>query len=133
MCSPWGLETSGDSQAASACFASPRNKTGTLVEIETVDDLERLIDEHLAADVVRRTFVHRRDGAPYTVEGIGAMFRRYCVGTKDRPRTELIPDFGLRDLRARWMFAAGSVIHNVIIIKIKAHCLANWCSAANNP
>ncbi len=78
-----------------------RNKTGTLVEIETVGDLGRIIDEHLAADVVRPTFVFRRDGKPYTVEGIGAMFRRYCVGTKEKLRAQPIPDFGLRDLRAK--------------------------------
>jgi integrase len=45
---------------------------------------------------------HRReDGKRYTVDGIGAMFRRYCVGTKDRPVDPKYPDFGLRDLRAK--------------------------------
>jgi hypothetical protein len=45
------------------------------------------------------TFVRREDGKRYTVDGIGAMFRRYCVGTKDRPVDPKHPDFGLGDLR----------------------------------
>lgn len=52
---------------------------GLLVEIELVGELERLIDEHLAQqkadNAARPTFVYTREGTPYTVDGIGAMFR----------------------------------------------------------
>jgi len=82
-------------------FRFSRGKTGVTVEIEIVGELAKLIDAHLAAKVVFPTFVHRRDGKPFTVGGIGAMFRRYAVGTKDRPRTNPVRDFGLRDLRAK--------------------------------
>lgn len=71
-----------------------RNKTDSLVEIEIVGELARIVDEHLGADVVRPTFVYTRNGSPYTVEGIGAMFRRYCKDAN-------VADFGLRDLRAK--------------------------------
>jgi site-specific recombinase XerD len=42
------------------------------------------------------TFVHRRDGKRFTVDGIGAMFRRYCSPDKAN-----VQHFGLRDLRAK--------------------------------
>jgi integrase len=29
------------------------------------------------------------------------MFRRYCVGSKERPQESPVADFGLRDLRAK--------------------------------
>jgi hypothetical protein len=35
------------------------------------------------------------------VSGIHAMFRRYCVGTKELPVNPQYLDFGLRDLRAK--------------------------------
>lgn len=73
-----------------------RGKTGVKVEVEIVGDLAAIVDAHLAADVVYATFVHRRDGQTFTVDGIGAMFRRYCG--KDKANVQ---DFGLRDLRAK--------------------------------
>jgi integrase len=73
-----------------------RGKTGVQVEIEIVGELAALIDGHLTADVVFATFVHRRDGKQFTVDGIGAMFRRYCGEKKAG-----VADFGLRDLRAK--------------------------------
>jgi hypothetical protein len=58
-------------------------------------ELERLIDEHLAANVAFETFVHRKSGKPFTRDGIGGMFRRYCGEDKAN-----VKDFGLRDLCA---------------------------------
>lgn len=71
-----------------------RGKTGVPVEIEVIGELAQVIDAHLAQTVVRQTFVHTEKGAAYTVDGIGAMFRRYCAKAA-------ISDFGLRDLRAK--------------------------------
>jgi integrase len=71
-----------------------RGKTGVVVEIEIVGELASVIDECLKAKVVHETFVHRRDGKPFTGNGIRAMFGRYCRATK-------VADFGLRDLRAK--------------------------------
>lgn len=82
-------------------FRFARGKTNVPVEIEIVGELAKLIDAHLAAPVVFATFVHRRDGKPFTVGGIGAMFRRHAVGTKKRPASPRVADFGLRDLRAK--------------------------------
>lgn len=73
-----------------------RGKTGVWVEVAVVGELAQVIDEALAASVVRATFVHREDGGAYTVDGVGAMFRRYCSEEKANVR-----DFGLRDLRAK--------------------------------
>jgi integrase len=78
-----------------------RAKTGTLVEIEVIGDLARVVDEHAVSSVVRPTFVHTENGDSYTVDGIGAMFRRYCVGTREKPTKPIVDDFGLRDLRAK--------------------------------
>ncbi len=71
-----------------------RGKTGIRVEVELVGEFADVIDEALAEKVVHPTFVHRRDGKPYTRDGIAAMFRRHCVEAK-------VADFGLRDLRAK--------------------------------
>lgn len=70
-----------------------RGKTGHLVEIKIVGELAGAIEPHIEASIIR-TFVHRRDGKAFTVDGIGAMFRRYCIKAG-------IADFGLRDLRAK--------------------------------
>ena len=76
-------------------------KINVKVEVQIVGELATVIDKCLAADVVYTTFVHRRDGKAFTVDGIGAMFRRYCVGSKERPPENPVADFGLRDLRAK--------------------------------
>lgn len=73
-----------------------RGKTGVQVEIAVEGDLARIVDQALAETVVRQTFVHRRDGKPFTRDGIGAMFRRYCS-----EKNANVQDFGLRDLRAK--------------------------------
>lgn len=79
-----------------------QGKTGAVVPILLRGDLARIVDEHTPpGGVTRRTFVRNRKGNAYTVTGIGAMFRRYCVGTKKRPVDPMVPDFGLRDLRAK--------------------------------
>lgn len=75
-----------------------RGKTGIRVEILLEGDFGALVEAHLAEPVVRQTFISKvrapGAGKPYTVTGIGAMFRRYCqkAGVKD---------FALRDLRAK--------------------------------
>lgn len=71
-----------------------RGKTRVIVEIEIVGELAKIIDECLAASVVRSTFVHREDGERYTTDGLTSMFRRHCIAAK-------VSDFGLRDLRAK--------------------------------
>lgn len=96
-----------------------RGKTKVPVEVEVVGELARVVDAHLAGPVAHITFVHRRNGGRYTVEGIGGMFRRYCVGTKEKPRTEAISDFGIRDLRAKGatdMFRAGVPIRQIQLL-----------------
>lgn len=93
-----------------------RGKTRIWVEVAITGELAQLVDEHLADKVVRATFVHREDGEPYTVDGIGAMFRRHCVGTKEKPANPKIADFGLRDLRPKGatdMFREGRPIREI--------------------
>jgi integrase len=91
-----------------------RGKTGAQVEIEVVGELARVVDELTPAGKIaqlRMTFVRREDGKPYTVDGIGAMFRRYCGKEKAN-----VPDFGLRDLRAKGatdMYRAGTPIRHL--------------------
>lgn len=78
-----------------------RGKTKMWVEVEITGELATLVDQHKAAKVVRETFVHREDGEKYTQSGFASMFRRHCVGTKQRPANPKVEDFGLRDLRAK--------------------------------
>ena len=83
-------------------LAFRRGKTGVAVEVEIVGELATALDTFIKNPTLHPTFVRREDGKPYTVEGIGAMFRRTCVGTKQKPRgDDAIEDFGLRDLRAK--------------------------------
>ena len=80
-----------------------RGKTGVAVEIAIVGELGAALEPFLSAPTLHPTFVRREDGRPYTVDGIGAMFRRYCIEAK-------VEDFGLRDLRAKGateMYRAG--------------------------
>lgn len=92
-----------------------RGKTGNQVEIELVGELAQLVDECLGAEIVWPTFVHKgrgkHNGKRYTVDGIGAMFRRYCGKEKAD-----VADFGLRDLRAKGatdMYRAGIDIRQI--------------------
>lgn len=80
-----------------------RGKTGIQVEVEIVGELAVALEPLL--DSIHPTFVRREDGKAYTVDGIGAMFRRYC----DAKHAD-VSDFGLRDLRAKGatdMYRAG--------------------------
>src|SRR5207248_1176200 len=73
-----------------------RGKTGVQVEVEIVGELAAALEQLLSPPTMHPTFVRKANGKPYTVDGIGAMFRRYCGETKAN-----IADFGLRDLRAK--------------------------------
>jgi hypothetical protein len=57
-----------------------RGKTKVPVELEVVGELAIALAPFLNGRSLHPTFVRRDDGKPYTVDGIGAMFRRYCVG-----------------------------------------------------
>ncbi len=78
-----------------------RGKTNVQRELEVVAELATALQPFIDERSLHPTFVRREDGKPYTVDGIGAMFRRYCVGTKERPVDPIVADFGLRDLRAK--------------------------------
>lgn len=71
-----------------------RGKTGVKVEIDIVGELAAALEPFIVRPTLHPTFVRCADGTPYTVDGIGAMFRRSCVKAK-------VKDFGLRDLRAK--------------------------------
>ncbi len=71
-----------------------RGKTGVKVEIEIIGELAAALAPFLDNPTLHPSFVRREDGKPYTVEGMGAMFRRSCIKAG-------VKDFGLRDLRAK--------------------------------
>jgi integrase len=84
-------------------------KTGKNLDIEVTGELEKLVNECLAAPVVRQTFVHREDGKRYSYAGLSGMFRRYVkkCGLKD---------FGLYDLKGKAatdMFRAGVPLEQI--------------------
>jgi integrase len=99
-----------------------RGKTGVVVEIELVGELAKAIDAFLERPVIYETFVHTRDGERYTRDGIAAMFRRACVGTKDKPADPRVADFGLRDLRAK---GATEMYRTGIDIRLIQHLLGH--------
>jgi hypothetical protein len=92
-----------------------RGKTRVIVEIEIVGELAKIIDECLAASVVRSTFVHREDGERYTTDGLTSMFRRHCIAAE-------VSDFGLRDLRAK---GATDMVRNGKDIRHVQHLLGH--------
>jgi site-specific recombinase XerD len=86
-----------------------QGKTGKTVDIVLAGDLEKLVDEHLAAKTVWPTFIHTRAGKRYTYSGIAAMFRRYVkkVG---------LADFGLYDIKGKGatdMYRAGVPLERI--------------------
>jgi integrase len=78
-----------------------RGKTNVQIEMEIVGNLAEALAPPIDRPSAHPTFVRRDDDKRYTVDGIGAMFRPYCVGTKERPVDPQYPDFGLRDVRAK--------------------------------
>lgn len=86
-----------------------QGKTGKTVDIVLAGDLEKLVDEHLAAKTVWPTFVHTRAGKRYTYSGIAAMFRRYVKKCS-------LADFGLYDIKGKGatdMYRAGVPLERV--------------------
>jgi integrase len=99
-----------------------RGKTGVVVEIELVGELVKAIDEFLDKPVVYETFVHTREGERYTRDGIAAMFRRACLGTKAKPADRKVADFGLRDLRAK---GATEMYRTGVSVRLIQHLLGH--------
>jgi len=86
-----------------------RGKTQVKVEIEIVGELAAALEPFLASPSLHPTFIRTRKGLPYTVNGLGSMFRRHCV-------TAGVSDFGIRDLRAKGatdMYRAGVNIRQI--------------------
>ena len=75
-----------------------RGKTNIQVEVEITGDLATAVEPFLANPSLHPSFVRRKDGKPYMVDGIGAMFRRHVPAPCGRAN---VKDFGLRDLRAK--------------------------------
>jgi integrase len=71
-----------------------RGKTGVKVEIEIVGELAAALEPFLSNPTLHPSFIRTREGLSYSVDGIGAMFRRHCLAVK-------VADFGIRDLRAK--------------------------------
>lgn len=97
-----------------------RGKTRVQVEVEIVGELAAALEPHLGT--LYKSFVRTRDDQPYTVEGIGAMFRRSVIKagivTTDAAGDKHV-DFGLRDLRAKGatdMFRAGVDIRTIQLL-----------------
>jgi integrase len=99
-----------------------RGKTNQPVEVEIVGELAAALEPLLDPPTLHPTFVRREDGKPYTVDGIGAMFRRAVTAAgivmKGDDGKEHV-DFGLRDLRAKGatdMFRAGVPIRHIQLL-----------------
>lgn len=89
-----------------------RGKTNVQVEVEIVGDLAAALAPFIAQASLHKAFVRTRAGTPYTVTGIGAMFRRYAEKAG-------VSDFSLRDLRAKGatdMYRAGVPIRHIQLL-----------------
>lgn len=71
-----------------------RGKTKVKVEVEIAGELAIALQPFIDNPTAHPTFVRRRNGRPYTVDGIGSIFYRACEKAS-------VKDFGLRDLRAK--------------------------------
>lgn len=97
-----------------------RGKTDVQVEVEITGELAVALEPRLST--LHKTFIRTEHDAPYSVSGIGAMFRRCVikagvveVGANGKPRV----DFGLRDLRAKGatdMFRAGVPLRQIQLL-----------------
>lgn len=86
-----------------------QGKTGKTVDIILAGDLEKMIDDHLAAKTVWPTFVHTRACKKYTYSGLVAMFRRYVAKAG-------LTDFGMYDLKGKGatdMYRAGTPLERI--------------------
>ncbi len=86
-----------------------QGKTGKTVDIVLAGDLERVVDEHMAAPSVWPTFVHTRADKQYTYSGLVAMFRRYVAKAG-------LTDFGIYDLKGKGatdMYRAGTPVERI--------------------
>lgn len=81
---------------ATKVFSVHQNKTGRVVDIEVTPELEAALTMLSGGSVVRlsKHLVHDLKGKRYTVDGIGAMLRRYC-------NLAGVATFGLMDVRAK--------------------------------
>src|SRR5438874_13574419 len=98
----WARATSCACLTAVACSATngPRSRV-RWSKSRSLGELAKVIDDALPEKIVCETFVHKRNGKAFTRDGLGAMFRRHCVGSPTHPVDPVIADFGLRDLRAK--------------------------------
>lgn len=77
-------------------LAVTQGKTGRTVNIEVTPELDEALAMQSGGKVAKfsEVLVHDLHGYPYTVGGIGAMLRRYCIRVG-------VQTFGLMDVRAK--------------------------------
>lgn len=95
----WGPESIRVKQVGGTSLrvlSARQGKRGRTVDIEVTPELEATLRMLSGGKVARHSdyLVHTLDGEAYTVEGIGAMLRRYC-------KRAGVKTFGLMDLRAK--------------------------------
>lgn len=73
-----------------------QSKTGAVVDIEVTQEVDTILDRLKAGAGKLRgmTLLHRRDGQPYTYDGLCAMLKRRQAAAK-------VPSFGYYDLKGK--------------------------------
>jgi integrase len=72
-----------------------QGKTGKIVDIELTEDVEQILIKLRGATKLRgMTFLHRRDGQPYSYDGLCAMLKRRQAAAK-------VASFGFYDLKGK--------------------------------
>ncbi len=76
--------------------AKMETRGGKTVDIEITDEIQQILDRLTAAPTKLRgmTLIHRRDGQPYTYDGLSAMLKR-------RQKTAGVKSFGFYDLKGK--------------------------------
>jgi integrase len=93
-----------------------QGKTGKVVDIEITPELQAVFDQLRAGDgkiaVTGMTLIHRRDGKPYTYDGLCAMLKR-------RQKAAGVASFGYYDLKGKGatdMWLAGVPLEKIQVL-----------------
>ena len=95
-----GISLSGAEPAARSCgsFRTRQGKTGAAVDIEITPEIDAVLarlkapatkatgDQPASKIVSGLTLIHRRDGKPYTYDGLCAMLKRRQAAVREKHR-----------------------------------------------
>lgn len=120
---------------------SKQGKTGAIVDIEVTPQIEAVLAKMKAAKVVGMTLIHRRDGKPYTYDGLSSMLKRQQTAVRKEhakvggPLAKM-PSWGFYDMKAKGatdMWLSGVPLEQVQVLcghdsitTTEIYCKGRW-------